>query len=249
MSGPAPIFRELHRLRRFAHEMQEFIDRFPRLLKAQQGKVTRQEDAQREGQETLKKLKVHIHETEVTLKSTHAQIAKRSKQLEEATGKEYEALKNEIATSKAKTQELEDDILATMDTVETTTATLPALEKTVQTARTDFLVWEKETRARLVEQQRLLEETKAKLKEVETTIPAKFRGQYDRVVARMGHEAMAAVRDSTCTACSVAIPAQINNDLKSENFVVCRSCERILYPTEETGWAESESSGGEEAGD
>ena len=42
--------------------------------------------------------------------------------------------------------------------------------------------------------------------------------------------------------------AEINNNLKSENFVVCRSCERILYPTEETGWAEAESSGGEETG-
>lgn len=116
-------------------------------------------------------------------------------------------------------------------------------------AQAEFTKWEKETRARLVEQQKLLDETKAKLKEVEATIPVKHRGQYDRVVSRLGHEAMAAVRDSICTACSVAIPAQINNDLKSENFVVCRSCERILYPVEETGSATTSGRVSEEDGD
>jgi uncharacterized protein len=235
MPGPAPIFRELHRLRRFAHEMQEHTDRFPRQLKAQQAKVARQEDAQREGQENLKKLKVHLHETEVTLKTTHALIAKRTKQKDEATGKEkeYEALVHEIASAKIRCQELEDEMLTTMDQIETASTALPALEKAVQTARTDFATWEKETRSRLVDQQRQLEETKAKIKEVEATIPPKLRSQYDRVVSRLGHEAMSAVRHSICTACSTEITAQMNNDLKGDNFLICRSCERILYAVEE----------------
>jgi uncharacterized protein len=234
MPGPAPIFRELHRLRRFAHEMQEHIDRFPRQLKAQQAKVARQEDAQREGQDAIKKLKVHLHETEVTLKTTQTLIAKRTKQLDEASGKEYEALQHEIASAKARCQQLEDEILTGMDQIETATAGLPALDKAVQVARADFVAWEKDIRARLVDQQRQLEETKIKLKGVEATVPALHRAQYDRVVGRLGHEAMAAVRDSTCTACSTEITAQMNNDLKADNFLVCRSCERILYPAEET---------------
>ena len=155
--------------------------------------MTRQEDAQREGQETIKKLKVHIHETEVTLKSTHTQIAKRAK----ATRGSY---REGIRRSQERDRHIEsknagtgrghsdDDGKGRHDDRDSAGA-----EKAVQTARADFAKWEKETRARLVEQQKLLEETKVKLKEVETTIPAKFRGQYDRVVARLGHEAMAAV--------------------------------------------------------
>ncbi len=47
MSGPALVIRDAPRLRRYAHDLQEQINRFPVQLKAQQGKVTRQEEAQR----------------------------------------------------------------------------------------------------------------------------------------------------------------------------------------------------------
>src|SRR5882672_10707649 len=102
MSGPAYVLRESHRLRRYAAELQEQINRFPIQLKAQTARVTRQEDAQREGSDTLKKLKVTVHDHEVTLKATHAQIQKHEKQLNESgSKKEYDALQHEIDADKA----------------------------------------------------------------------------------------------------------------------------------------------------
>src|SRR2546423_13778320 len=99
MTTTAELFREIHRLRRFIQNLQEQIDRAPRQLKIQQGKVARQEELQREGQETLKKLKVTIHEKEVSLKATHTLIAKHIKQMETAEGKkEYDALQAEITS-------------------------------------------------------------------------------------------------------------------------------------------------------
>ena len=77
---PAAILREVHRLRRHAKDLQTEIERLPRQLNAQKGKVVRQEDVLKQAQEGIKKLKVSIHEKEVSLKSKHQEIAKREKQ-------------------------------------------------------------------------------------------------------------------------------------------------------------------------
>src|SRR5579884_3805387 len=111
MPGPAVLFREIHRLRRFAHELQEQIDRLPRQQKIQQTKVARQEENLRQAQDTLKHLKVDIHSKEGTLKSTHGQIAKYQKQLNGAESKkEYDALQHEINDAKAACLRLEEEI-------------------------------------------------------------------------------------------------------------------------------------------
>ena len=86
------------------------IDRGPRLLKAQQTKISRQEDAVREAHESLKRLKVTSHEREGELKTTLQQISKHEKQLNEAGSKKDDkrddkredklsSLKNEFAVA------------------------------------------------------------------------------------------------------------------------------------------------------
>jgi predicted nucleic acid-binding Zn-ribbon protein len=230
MSGPAVLLREIHRLRRFAQDLKEQIDRAPRQLKGQQAKVARHEDLQREAQETLKKLKVAVHEKETTLKSTHAQIAKYQKQLNEAgSKKEYDALQAEITSAKKQCTKLEDDILTAMTEVEDYAARLPELEKTVQQAREEYKKFEAgagERTANLVRQQN---ETQAKLKEIEPGIPAEIRQNYNRIVAGMGADAFASVVNQNCTACYTMITAQSYTELLMENFVPCKACGRMLY--------------------
>src|SRR5665213_4324296 len=112
MPSTAELMREIHRLRRFARDLKEQIDRAPLQLKAQQAKVVRQEEAMNSNLEAIKKLKVAIHEKEVTLKTTHGQIAKHQKQLNEAGAKkEYDALQTEIASAREKCNQLEEDCL------------------------------------------------------------------------------------------------------------------------------------------
>ena len=55
MASTAELMREVHRLRRFARDLQEQIDRAPRQLLGQKAKLTRQEDAARDNQEAIKK--------------------------------------------------------------------------------------------------------------------------------------------------------------------------------------------------
>ena len=230
MASTAELMREIHRLRRFARDLQEQIDRAPLQHKAQKARVTRQENAAHDNQEAIKKLKVAAHEKEVTLKTTHGQIAKHQKQLNEAgSKKEYDALQAEIAAAREKSATLEEEILAAMSETEERTAKVPELDKAAQAAREEFARWEKDSGARLASLKQQLGETQARLKEVEATVPKKVRSDFDRIVRGMGVDSFAAVENRGCSACRTEITAQQYNELLMGDFVPCKSCGRILY--------------------
>jgi predicted nucleic acid-binding Zn-ribbon protein len=234
MSGTAVLMREVHALRRFARELQEQIDRAPRQLKAQQAKVAAREDAVKENAEAIKKLKVTAHDKEVTLKTTHNQIAKHQKQLNEAAAKkEYDALQHEIAADKEKCQRLEDEILSALAEGEERTARAPELEAAAKKAKEEFAEWEKGTTERHDGLARQLAQTQARVAEVEAGVPAGVRAQYDRIVKAMGVDGFAPVRDRICQACRTEITAQHSNELLAGVFALCKSCGRILYLPEE----------------
>ena len=230
MTAPAVLMREIHRLRRFAAELQEQIDRLPRQQNAQQARVARQEELYRGEQDAFKKLKVAVHEKEVTLKTTHTQIAKYQKQLNEAAAsKEYDALKTEIAAAREKSQQLEDEILAGMAEGEERAARLPEMEQAVKKAKEEAAQFAKGVAERQAALAAQLAEAQDKLAGVEAEVPAGVRPQYNREVASKGADALAAARDRTCAACYTGITAQQHNELLQGQFVLCKSCGRILY--------------------
>jgi predicted nucleic acid-binding Zn-ribbon protein len=230
MSGPGDIIRELHRLRRHAKELQEQIDRGPRVAQAQQIKVTRQEEALKQAQEEIKHLKVQSHEKEVTLKATHAQIAKYEKQRNETTmKKEYDALQAEIASAKRRSQQNEDDILETMGAVEEASARIPELEKALQRAKDEAVEFARKTQERLGGQKEQLQAVQQQIKELEATLPEEVRVAYDRLMGSRGEDGLSAVQDRNCVACYTTITAQSYNDLLSGRLVSCNVCGRMLY--------------------
>jgi predicted nucleic acid-binding Zn-ribbon protein len=231
MAGPASILREIHRLRRHAKDLQTETERIPGRLKAQQNKVHKQEENLREAQESLKKLKVAVHEKEGTLRATHQAIAKHQKQLNEAVSnkKEYDALQSEIAAEKQTQRRLEDEILEGMAETEDRTNQLPELEKALQRAREECAQFEKESRTRQASLTEQLQQAQAQLKEVEAALPADIRPQYDRLLQARGEDAMAGLQNRSCQACYTEITGQMYNELLSGHFVMCKNCGRLLY--------------------
>jgi predicted nucleic acid-binding Zn-ribbon protein len=230
MSGPAPIFREIHRLRRFARDLQEQLERIPRQMKVFQARLAKHEQALRDGQETIKRLKVTASEKEKTLKSRHETIERFQKQINDVSAKkEYDALQLEIAHAKTECSQLEDAILTAMTDSEEASARLPELEKAVKLARDEVTKFETDTGPRKTDLEAQLKETQAQLKKVEGTIPSDLRSQYIRAIASHGADAMAAVIDRVCDSCSTEITAQSQNELAQGMFLLCRSCGRILY--------------------
>jgi predicted nucleic acid-binding Zn-ribbon protein len=222
--------REIHRLRSYARDLQDRINRGPIQLRAHQGNVARQEEALLQGHEEIKKLKITIRDKEGTLKTKNQDIVKHEKQLNQAASKkEYDALKAEIASDRKAVSQLEDEILEAMGAVEEKTARLPEMEKAVKQAKADLAAYESESGARLA----ALAEERAKalrqLAEVEVTVPADVREVYERMTRKEGEDALAPVVNRTCATCYTEITAQGYNELLAEQFVQCKSCGRILY--------------------
>jgi predicted nucleic acid-binding Zn-ribbon protein len=234
MSDLVVLFREIHRLRRYARDLQDQLDRIPRQVKIHQGKVAHQEGQLRDAQEAIRKLQVGVREKEGTLKSTHGQVAKYKKQLDDVGGKkEYDALQVEIANARAKCSQLEDEILNAITESEERTAALPELEKGLAQTREELARYEKESATRKVDLSTQLSQARAQLKEVEVQVPQGLREQYNRIVGARDAEGLAAVREGDCSACHTEIPRQTLSNLQQGQFVVCRSCGRILYLPEE----------------
>jgi predicted nucleic acid-binding Zn-ribbon protein len=230
MAGPAVIFREIHRLRRFARDLQEQLDRIPRLLKAHQAKVVRAEEAHRQAKDEVRHWKVKASDGEKALKAKHGDIARFEKQRDQAgSTKEYEALGTEIHHAREKCDEIENEVLAAMEEGEKLEAALPGLEKAAQQAREELVKAEQESAPRKESLTAQLNETTARLQGLEAEIPPDHRAQYNRTVSSLGADGMAAVSDRACTACYTEITAKALGQLQQEEFVVCKSCGRILY--------------------
>jgi uncharacterized protein len=233
MPGPAVLFREIHRLRRQARELQDKLDRLPRQLKAQQARVAQGEATVREAQEAIRKLKVTTHEKEVTLKTRQGQIAKYQKQLNEAgSPKEYDALKLEIEHAKKDCAQLEDEILNAMMETDERTAGGPELEKAAKQMVEEAAAFEKVAAKLKTELGAQVSELRGQIQKAETGIPANIRSQYTRIVTAKDADGFAEVRDRTCSACNTELPAQTHQTLSEDMFMTC-SCSRILYLPEQ----------------
>jgi uncharacterized protein len=227
------LLREMHRLRRHIRELREEIDLAPKVLKAHEQKVTRRQDALREAQEAIKKLKAQVGQKELDLKTTGQQLKKYEKQLNEsANKKEYDALQSEIVHTQGQRQKQEEEALAAMMEVDERTAKLPEFEAQLQQAKDELKSYQQEIEVRV---QRLKDEmanAQKELGEAEGQLPALIRPLVERLVKAFGPDAFAGVKERTCQQCHTSITEQHHNELRAGRFVTCKNCARGLYLVE-----------------
>lgn len=230
MTTVVETFRELHRLRRLARDLEAELADAPRQLAAQQARLAKAEQDLQAAQDGLKHAKVTVSDKEKTLKSTHQQIAKYEKQRESATSKkEFDAFDHEIAHAKQKCAELEDEILAGLSDIDDRTAALPEIERELARVREETLKFQGEAEERRGFLQRELERAKTELAAAEATLPEDIRSHYQRLVASYGAEALAKVENRTCQQCYGSITLQMDRELGAGRFVTCKGCGRALY--------------------
>src|SRR5262249_51893756 len=159
--------------------------------------------------DALKKMKMAVHEKEVSLKSSHQLVKKYEGQLREITSKkEYDALQHEIDGAKKTIAELEDQILTGMMEVDEKTAGLPKFAEAVAAAKKEAAEFEATAAQREANLRTMLQETETKYQQVEAEVPPEIKVQYQRIVKAKDHDALAAVAHRACTACSTSITIQ-----------------------------------------
>jgi len=230
MAGPAAILREIHRLRAFVQELQSRIDLAPKQLNVQQNVLARRQEELKQGQEAIKKLKIGVHDHEVSVKAAHQQIKKYEQQLNEiSSNKEYDALKHEIAGVQEKLRALEDETLTTMLELEELTGRLPVLEEAAKKAKVEFAEFERDSQARREVWIQQRDEATNQIGAEEAKLPSAIRPEYDRLIKAMGADALAAVEGKNCTACYTEMTVQLYHNVLKQQFVLCWNCGRVLY--------------------
>jgi hypothetical protein len=230
MSGTATLMREIHRLRRFSRDLKEQLDRIPRQQKAYQAKLAAREQALKDEQEAIKKLKVTTSDKEKQLKAKGELMDRYTRQQTDITSrKEHEALMLEMAHAKDSISKLEDEIFAHMTEIDERTAKLPDLQKAIVTVKEEVSKFEAEIGVRKADFEKQFTESQGKLKECEKQIDREDKPQYDRTVNSMGADGFAVVKKKMCTECNTEIIRTMELNLHNDEFVVCRTCGRILY--------------------
>ncbi|MFO0927520.1 MAG: hypothetical protein U0736_10840 [Gemmataceae bacterium] len=230
MPGVASLFREIHRVRVFLRDLQEQLDRIPRQRKAYQAKIASREQALKDEQEAIRKLKVTASDKEKQMKGKGDQIARWQQQQTQVSSKrEYDALVLEIAHTREACGRLEDEILTAILEADERTAKVPGLEKAVADARAELQKFEADVAPRSSTMKAELEKATAQLKALDAQIPPDHRAQYARTVTSLGADGLAEVRNRICTNCHTEIIRGVEMTLQADGFAVCKSCGRILY--------------------
>jgi uncharacterized protein len=230
MPGIVDTLRELHRLHRLIRDVKAETEKGPKLLRQQQARLTRSEEAVKEGHDTIKKLKVTSHEKEVELKAAHQQIAKYEKQRETAASKkEMDAFEHEISHNKQECSKLEEEIFAVMAEIDAWTAKIPVLDKTFAAVKQDLAGFEQEENQRQVRLASELQRAETELAELQMTLPSDIRTIYDRLIKAHGADGLAAVKDKTCSNCNGSLTQQHLRELDAGRFFMCKNCGRALY--------------------
>jgi predicted nucleic acid-binding Zn-ribbon protein len=234
MSDSIPVmFREIQRLRRHLRDVKKEIDFLPVSLKAYRNKTAKQEQALKDAQDGIKKMKVVINDKEVSLKAANQLLAKYEKQANDTTTtKEVTAIQTEIDNTKKHIAELEEEVLVKLAELDEKNAALPGFNEQLQKAREQLAAFETE----MVEiRERLLGEIKlaeTELKQVEARIPPIIRGAYDRLVKSHGSEGFAAVTRRSCGQCNQSVSAEQVSELTMGRFVCCSNCGKAMYLVE-----------------
>ena len=231
MSSVTDVFRDCHRLRRHARNLQQEIDLGPRVLKEKQDWLASEDAAQKEAHEIIKRLKLKLKEDEGSLKQIEQLLDKLgTRAMQVTTMKEMDATKHETEIAQGKKSVLEDAILTGMTEIEDRTAHLPNDDKRGKDAKAEFARFEidaKERFERLVEDLTL---TTATLAEKDALIPAEAKPTYDRLVKTHGPDGLAAVKGKVCQQCRASITDQQLFELNRGKYFLCPRCGRTLYP-------------------
>lgn len=225
--------RTLHRILRQLADLRGQIAAGPRQVAAHSARLESAETARTGVQDDVKKAKMAADQKQLQLKSAEAKILDLEGKLNACkTNREYQTLKDQIAADRMATKVLEDEILESLDRIDTVRKTLPTAETAVETARTLLADVKKRVASEAAtldgEVRRLLVE----LESTERELPADVRGLYDRVVKQKGEDCMAPLDGQSCGGCFHQVTGNMQSELLMGRVVTCRTCGRLLYVPE-----------------
>ena len=167
------------------------------------------------------------YETAIT--DLQGKISKyRDQSLDVKTNDQYKALLHEIQFAEQDIRNHEDKILELMVNAEAREKAVKAAEIEMKAESAEIEKEKIDARERTAQDEKELKEWTAKRDGLRSGIDADLLRHFERVSKFRG-SGIAEVRGQKCMGCQVMLRPQTYNDVKSDQIVMCESCQRILY--------------------
>jgi predicted nucleic acid-binding Zn-ribbon protein len=181
------------------------------------------EAAIKAGEANRRKYESHIQDLQQKVSKYRDQM------LEVKTNEQYKALTHEVEFAQKQIREAEDKILDQMVAAESLDHDLKRAENDLKLEAAEIEEEKNEARARTEEDEKLLGEWNARRDTLRAAISPDTLRHYDRV-SKLRGSGLAEAADHRCSACHVMLRPQVYNDVRSnEHFLICDSCQRILW--------------------
>jgi len=226
--------RTLHRVRQQLDDLNERLERGPRVVRAHQANVERLEAELQTLRDEALALRIATDDKQNQLASGETSVAKRRQQVQAASSnREFQALQDEIAAVEKTNEVLEIEILEALDKldgydqrIEQAVAAGAKSRQEAEKAAEDVAEQEPHIRGDI-------ERLRGELQHCESDLPGDFRGTYQRVIRQKGEDALAPVQGEFCGGCNQHVPVNMINDLMLSRPITCKACGRLLYLPED----------------
>jgi uncharacterized protein len=231
MSVTAENLSDLHQLHQRARALRDRLASGPKTLAARTAALANRQAELDQVRKTLQDSKVQLKKHEHSIQGVDTKIDELKIKLNLVKkNEEYKALQNQIAHENAAKAKIEEEMLVSLEAIESHTSLASRLEVDVKRYSDEVAAIRQQIEEQSASHQTQLRELETAIIEAESVILEAHRDQYRRLVGRYGADALAACEDSACLGCYTSIPAQmVNNLINNAGLQFCLSCGRLLY--------------------
>ena len=230
MTDTMNILQTLHAVLEGLRENRARLDRGPKQVAAHEINVRKITSVLEAEEEAKKQVIMLVDRKQLDLKSSENKISDLKAKLNAcSSNKEYQALIDQIAAAEMANSVLEDEILEGLDKIELGLVKVEKAKKNVEAAKSEL----EKVRNRVSQESSVTQENITRLEEelaiVEKQLPTDIKPEYKRVVKAKGSDALAPAEDGVCTGCGQKYTINMQSELLSGKFILCKSCGRLIY--------------------
>ena len=223
--------RKLHKLDCRLINLRKKHEELPGTLRQLDQAILDKDKALREAEGALKALRSRYDQKDLDLKGIDAEIKRLESQLGKAkTNKEYSSFLSEIATHKADTAKLEDEMLLAMETIERQQHVVEECKAAKKAAEAERDAHHDEIKAHQQEVKQQLDILEEERRLMVAGMSRDVLHQYERILQKRGPTAVVPVIDLSCQGCFMKITPEVQAQLlKNDVIIYCKTCSRIMY--------------------
>ena len=229
-STAAGDLKELHQLHLKLKEVNDELERGPRLVRAR-GQFAEKKQVEHEAQKTLiTQLRKAVDQKNLQLRTNESKINDlRAKLNAASSNREFDIIKAQIEADTVANSVLEDEVLEILDKVDQAQRTLEEIDEQVAKAKADQATLNKANEAKAPGLLAIAEELNAQIRDHERTLSSEVAATYHRLVKAHGAGALTNVSGNACGSCFVELTRNQQVDLKLGKLLFCRTCGRLMY--------------------